>query len=76
MVLLHTVVTYSAFIFITENHINYTFILFIRTVVNCAGVGLPTRTIGFGLVWEKLLGLERSSRLQLCLGELRQVGHH
>lgn len=44
--------------------------------VSVATLGLRTRPIGFGFVWEKLFGLERSARLQLCLRELRQVGHH
>lgn len=35
-----------------------------------------TWSIGFSLVWEKLLGPEGSARLQFGLGELRQVGHH
>lgn len=39
-------------------------------------VELPTRSIGFDFVWEKLFGPERSSRLQLGFGKLRQVCHH
>lgn len=37
---------------------------------------LPTRSISFDFVWEELLGPERSSRLQLGFGKLRQVCHH
>lgn len=51
------------------------------TALNCAntlryGVELPTRSVGFDFVWEKLFGPERSSRLQLGFGELGQVCHH
>lgn len=43
--------------------------------VFAATAGLPTRSVGFGLFREKLFGLEWSSGLQFCFGELRQVGH-
>lgn len=52
--------------------------------VNCSevrrelsdSVELPTWSIGFDFVGEKLFGPERSSRLQLGFGKLRQVCHH
>lgn len=71
--------------FLVLNKLNVAFVLSCTTILIihlycsyelCRCSWLPTRSIGFGLVWEKLFGPERSSRLQLCFGELRQVSHH